>query len=201
MATQNRTTALTTAIRQSTTPRTIVMPEVFPIVPSPTPRRQPSCQPFRSRRAQDVVGPGVEPADVALVELHARLLVFRRVDRPRRLVPVEHGRMSAGSSRRRRFASSAQTGMLAGEEERRRLWRPAGSVSAYSMASIPPQEEPNRWMWWRPSASRTAADLVHEQVDGPLRGVGLQTRNSRSRAGRRRRRACRSRRRAARGSR
>ena len=75
--------------------------------------------------------------------------------------------VSSGSSRRRRPVSASHSGMLAGEEERTRLARPAGCVSAYSIASIPPQDEPNRWMRSRPRASRIAWTSADEQLDRP----------------------------------
>ena len=49
--------------------------------------------------------------------------------------------------------------MLAGEEERTRLARPAGCVRAYSIASIPPQDEPNRWMSAEAEAVAHCLDL------------------------------------------
>ena len=45
--------------------------------------------------------------------------------------------------------------MLAGEELITRLARPLGFVSVYSIASMPPHDEPNRCVRSSPSAWRT----------------------------------------------
>ena len=57
--------------------------------------------------------------------------------------------------------------MLAGEDERTRLARPAGRVSAYSIASIPPQDEPNRWIRSSSRASLTACTSPTKSSTSP----------------------------------
>jgi hypothetical protein len=63
--------------------------------------------------------------------------------------------------------------MLAGEELITRLARPLGFVSAYSMASMPPQDEPKMCVWSSPSASRTAPTSSTKvstfHIDSPVR--------------------------------
>ena len=60
-----------------------------------------------------------------------------------------------GSSACSRSVSTAQRGALVGVELRIRLATPAGCVNTYSSASIPPHDEPNRWIRSSPSPSRT----------------------------------------------
>ena len=64
---------------------------------------------------------------------------------------------SGGSSSRSRFASSTHWTMLAGELAMVTDATPAGCVSMYSIASMPPHDWPRRWIRSRPRAARTAS--------------------------------------------
>ena len=76
-----------------------------------------------------------------------------------------------GSSACSRSVSTAQRGALVGVELSIRLASPAGFVNAYSSASIPPHDEPNRWIAVEPEPVADAPHLLDEGLDRPERRV------------------------------
>ena len=103
-------------------------------------RRRSGRPPSRrsSRRARRATG---QPAHVARVELLHRGRVLGVVGRPRLLV-TEDRRLDSGSACQQRDRAAGERVGVAGESAATTESRPGGWSSAWSIASMPPQDWP-----------------------------------------------------------